>query len=97
MPNIFNDGGTLTASGILTCPKSTVNASHQMPKCPIWKTVKSPGNVKTIVFLSYRRSGVSLPFSSGIRIPFDDGFGPWPTQNFASIIFEENKNRFKKN
>ena len=105
MPNIFNDGGTLTFSGMRTCPKSTVKAvdekrdlinvnvtnmvdwnspSHQTPKWPISKTVSSPGRVKTIVFLSYRRSGVSLPFSSEILIPLGDGFWPRPTQNFAS-------------
>lgn len=58
--------------------------SHQTPKCPISKTVNSPGSVKTIVFLSYRLNGTSLPFSSGIFNPFGDGFTPRPTQNFAS-------------
>lgn len=67
------------------CPKSTVNASHQIPKWPMSKTVKSPGNVSTTVFLSYLLSGTSLPFSSGTRIPCGDGFGPLPTQNFASV------------
>lgn len=85
IPNIFKEGGTLRPCGILICPKSTVNASHQMPKCPISKTVKSPGSVKTTVFLSYRRSGTSLPFSSGTRIPRGEGFEPLPTQNLASV------------
>lgn len=84
MPSIRSDGGTLTPSGIRTWPKSTVNASHHTPKWPISKTVKSPGNVRTIVFLSYLINGVSLPFSSGILMPFGDGFNPRPTQNFAS-------------
>lgn len=69
----------------LTCPKSTVNASHQTPKWPISKMVRSPGSVKTIVFLSYLINGVSFPFSSGILIPFGVGLLPGPTQNFASI------------
>lgn len=85
MPNIFSDGGTLILSGILTWPKSTVNASHHTPKWPISNTVKSPGNVSTTVFLSYLTNGDSRPFSSGIRTPFDDGFGPRPTQNLASV------------
>lgn len=79
-----SDGGTLTPSGMRTWPKSTVNASHQTPKWPISNTVKSPGNVRTIVFLSYLINGVSLPFSSGILIPFGDGLVPRPTQNLAS-------------
>lgn len=46
--------------------------------------VRTPGNVSTMVFLSYFLSGTSLPFSSGMRMPCGDGFSPRPTQNFAS-------------
>lgn len=44
----------------------------------------TPGKVSTMVFLSYFLSGVSLPFSSGMRMPWGDGFSPRPTQNLAS-------------
>lgn len=49
------------------------------------KIVKSPGKVRTTVFLSYLRSGFSFPFSSGTRIPCGEGLGPLPTQNLASV------------
>lgn len=85
-PNIFRLGGMFKSCGIWMWPKSTVKASHQIPKCPMSKTVRSPGNVRTSVFLSYLRSGVSLPFSSATRRPWGDGLGPLPTQNLASGI-----------
>ena len=88
-PSIFRDGGTLRFCGICTWPKSTVNASHQTPKWPIWWIVRSPGNVSTMALRSYRRSGCSFPFSSGTRIPCGDGVGPAPTQNFASAKKKE--------
>lgn len=66
-------------------PKSTVKASHQTPKWPMSKTVRSPGSVRTIVLRSYRRSGTSFPFSSGTLIPCGLGLFPRPTQNFASV------------
>lgn len=84
MPSMRNDGGTFTASGMRTWPKSTVNASHHTPKWPMSKTVKSFGNVRTMVFLSYLINGDSRPFSSGILMPFGVGFVPRPTQNLAS-------------
>lgn len=52
MPSIFSEGGTLRPSGRRTCPKSTVNASHHTPKCPISKMVRSSGSVSTIVLRS---------------------------------------------
>lgn len=95
-PNIRRDGGTFTFCGICTCPKSTVNASHQMPKCPISKTVKSPGKVKTTVLRSYRLKGTSFPFSSGTLMPCGDGLEPRPTQNLASAYFEKYYKNFVK-
>lgn len=89
MPNIFNEGGTLALSGILTWAKSTANASHHTPKWPMSKTVTSLGRVRTMVLRSYRRRGTILPFSSGMRMPCGDGFGPRPVQNLASV--EERK------
>lgn len=86
MPSMRSEGGTLMPCGMRTCPKSTVNASHQMPKWPISKTVRSPGSVSTMVFFSYRLNGFSRPFSSGMRRPFGDGRCPYPTQNFASAM-----------
>lgn len=83
-PSILRDGGTLRDRGILTWPKSTAKASHQTPKWPSWWIVRSAGKVSTIVLWSYLRSGCILPFSSGTRIPCDDGDEPAPTQNFAS-------------
>lgn len=47
--------------------------------------VNFPGKVSTIVLLSYRFNGESFPFSSEIRTPLEEGFGPRPVQNFASI------------
>lgn len=40
IPSIFSDGGTLRFCGMLTWPKSTVNASHQTPKWPNKKKKK---------------------------------------------------------
>lgn len=83
-PSIFSDGGTFSTDGRDTWPKSTVNASHQMPKWPISNTVRSPGNVSTMVLRSYLRKGTSFPFSSATRMPCGVGFSPAPTQNLAS-------------
>lgn len=98
-PSIFNDGGTLKLVGIVTWPKSTVNASHHTLKWPMSNTVRSPGNVSTMVLWSYRRKGVSLPFSSATRTPCGVGLSPMPTQNLASAngLFAFNEqNRPKK-
>lgn len=90
-PSIFREGGTFKFCGTCICPKSTVNASHHIPKCPTSKTVKSPGKVRTTVFRSYLRKGTSFPFSSGTLIPCGDGFGPRPIQNLASVTEDQIK------
>lgn len=98
-PSIFSDGGTFKPAGICMCPKSTVNASHHIPKWPMSKMVRSPGKVNTTVFLSYFRKGVSLPFSSGILMPCGDGLDPEPAQNLASVNENQtiNKNNISTN
>lgn len=85
-PSIFSDGGTLRDDGRTTWPKSTVKASHHIPKWPISNMVRSPGNVSTMVLRSYRRKGPSFPFSSATLMPCGVGLSPAPTQNLASEI-----------
>lgn len=85
-PSIFSDGGTLRTDGTVTWPKSTVNASHHIPKWPMSNMVRSPGNVRTMVLRSYRRKGTSFPFSSATLMPCGVGLSPAPTQNLASKI-----------
>lgn len=85
-PSIFRDGGTLRSDGTDTWPKSTVKASHHIPKWPMSNMVRSPGNVSTMVLRSYRRKGTSFPFSSATLMPCGVGLSPAPTQNLASKI-----------
>lgn len=85
-PSIFSDGGTLRTDGTDTWPKSTVKASHHIPKWPMSNMVRSPGKVSTMVLRSYRRKGISFPFSSATLMPCGVGLSPAPTQNLASKI-----------